>query len=181
MSERKQVELVPHDPAWAVRAREAGEALGGALGDLLVAVHHIGSTAIPAIKAKPIVDLMPLVTSLADLDARAHKVKALGYEWRGEFGIAGRRYCTLADPQTGKRLIHVHFFVEGWPDVERHLSFRDYLRAHVDEAREYEAQKLRAAVLHPGDMLAYNDVKGPWIKACERRALAWMLTRHQPF
>lgn len=168
------MELAPHDPAWAVRAREAGEALSSVLGDTLIVIHHIGSTAISGIKAKPIVDLMPLVTSLADLDACADRVKALGYDWRGEFGIAGRRYCTLIDPRTGTRSIHVHFFARGWPDSERHLSFRDYLRAHPHEAREYEAQRLNAAALHPDDMAGYTDAKGPWIKACEQRAIAWV-------
>lgn len=173
MSEKIEVELVPHDPSWATMARVAGDALRGALGNVLVAVEHIGSTSIPGIKAKPIIDLIPLVSSLHELDARSARVTALGYEWRGEFGIAGRRYCPLNDPQTGKRLIHAHFYEQGAGEIERHLTFRDYLRAHADEGRAYEAQKQRAAALHPDDSLAYNDAKDAWIKGCEARALAW--------
>ena len=174
---QRSVELVPHDPAWADTARAESERLKGALGAVFVGAHHIGSTAIPGIKAKPIVDLLPLVRSLEELDAQADRVKSLGYDWRGEFGITGRRFCTLDDSQTDKRLIHVHFFTEGWPDVERHLCFRDYLRAHPDEARVYEGEKLRAAALHPDDVAAYTDAKGPWIKACEQRALDWARAR----
>ena len=177
--ERRTVELAPHDPAWAATARAESERLKGTLGPTLIVVHHIGSTSIPGIKAKPIVDLMPLVRSLDDLDAQAERIKSLGYDWRGEFGIAGRRFCTLNDEQTGKRAIHVHFFADGWPDTYRHLNFRDYLKAHPDEARLYEAQKLSAAARHPNDVEAYTDAKGPWIQACEHRASAWALARNQ--
>ena len=78
-----------------------------------------------------------------------------------------------SDPQTGKRLFHVHFFVLGGVEVERHLAFRDYLRRHAGEARAYENLKLAAAALHPDDGTAYTDAKGPWIKDCLERALAW--------
>jgi GrpB-like predicted nucleotidyltransferase (UPF0157 family) len=67
----------------------------------------------------------------------------------------------------------LHAFQRDAAEIARHLAFRDYLRAHAQEARAYEREKERAASLHPDDVLAYNDAKSPWIKACERRALAW--------
>jgi GrpB-like predicted nucleotidyltransferase (UPF0157 family) len=143
----------------------------GAIGETLVVVHHIGSTAIPGIRAKATIDLLPLVRSLAALDARADAVRALGYDWRGEFGLPGRRFCTLTAGE--KRLFNVHIYEDGADEVARHLAFRDYLRAHPNEARAYEAEKIRAAALRPDDVLAYNDQKNDWIKACEQRALAW--------
>lgn len=109
MTEGRPVELMPHDPAWAAQARGHAEALRGALGPILITVHHIGSTSIPGIKAKPVIDLMPIVGSLDALDANAHAVTGLGYDWRGEFGIAGRRFCTLTQAD-GRRLVNVHFF-----------------------------------------------------------------------
>jgi len=178
--ERRAVTLVAHDPAWADMARSESARLRDALGEILLTVHHIGSTSIVGIKAKPIVDLMPVVRSLDELDARAGALKLLGYAWRVAFGIEGRRYCTLDDARTGARLFHVHFYADGWPDVRRHLDFRDYLRAHPQEARDYEAHKSIAAGLHPDDSHAYTDAKGDWIKACEQRAAAWALTRSQP-
>jgi GrpB-like predicted nucleotidyltransferase (UPF0157 family) len=170
--DRTPIELVPHDPSWAAVARAEIERQQGVLGELIVAAHHIGSTAIPGIKAKPIVDIVLVVASLEELDARKDRVTALGFEWRGEYGIAGRRYCPFTDPHTGKRTIHVHFFATGASEIERHLAFRDYLRAHGEEARAYEAQKLAAAALHSGEMVAYTHAKGPWIKDCLERALA---------
>lgn len=76
---------------------------------VLVKVHHSGSTCVPGMSAKPIIDLMPVVTNLTDLDRRQSLVTALGFERHGELGITGRRYCTRSD-EIGKRLAQLHFF-----------------------------------------------------------------------
>ncbi len=166
------VELVPHAPEWAGRAAAEAARLEGALGDTLVAVHHIGSTAIPGIAAKPIIDLLPEVTALAALDGKRPAIEALGYQWWGEYGIPGRRYCSLSTAATGKRLIQLHFFASGAPDIARHLAFRDHLRRHPEIARAYEAEKRRARDLHPDDSHAYTDEKAAWIRTMEAEALA---------
>jgi len=171
--EKFQIELHPHSLEWAKTAMTETARLKSALGDVLVTVHHVGSTAIPGILAKPIIDLIPVVTDLAGLDARENAIRALGYKWYGEFGLAGRRYCTLTDPVTGKRKLQLHCYTEGAAGMPRHLAFRDYLRAYPQIAKEYEGQKVRAAALHPDDVLAYNDAKNDWIKRLERDALAW--------
>ena len=165
------VVLAPHDPDWARMAEAEAARLTTALGDVLVAVHHMGSTAIPGIAAKPTVDLMPVVTGLEALEARRSAIEALGYLWRGEFGIPERRYCVLE--RDGKRIFHTHFFVDGHANVARQLLFRDYLRAHRDEALAYEAIKREAAAAHPYNSLAYNDHKSALIVACQERARAW--------
>src|SRR5215468_7624787 len=132
------VVLAAYDPEWPRMAARRADELR-ALGATLVTVHHIGSTSVPGLAAKPIIDLMPLVTSLADLDRDRGRVEALGYRWHGELGIAGRRYCTLSD--AGGRLVQLHFFAADSAQVRRHIAFRDYLRVHPEAAAAYEAEK----------------------------------------
>jgi len=143
-----------------------------ALGPALLTVHHIGSTAVPNLIAKPIIDLMPLVASLADLDHQRRSVEALGYDWHGEYGIAGRRYCALNDA-TGRRMVQLHFFAADSRHATRHLAFRDYLRVHPDVANAYAAEKRRARDLWPHDSYAYTDEKAAWIQQVEGAALLW--------
>jgi len=166
------VELDPHSSTWAELATRESARLAAVLGDNLVAIHHIGSTSIPGIRAKPLVDLMPEVLSLERLDQAEPGFLKLGYEQCGEFGIPGRRFCMLSD-SAGRRLYNVHCFETGTLGLQRHLAFRDYLRAHPERAREYEAEKIRCQQLHPDDTRAYSLAKDPWIKAAERDALAW--------
>jgi GrpB-like predicted nucleotidyltransferase (UPF0157 family) len=147
------------------------------LGSSLVIVHHIGSTAVPGLAAKPILDLLPLVTDLADLDQQRPCIEALGYQWYGELGIPGRRYCALSD-ETGTRIVQLHFFQADSPQIERHLAFRDYLRAHPEAARAYETEKRRARDLHPHDSHAYTEEKSAWVRATESTALTWFAKHH---
>lgn len=168
-----RVVLAPPSPSWPTLAQNEAERLREAMGAVLVTVHHIGSTSIPGIQAKPIVDLVPIARDLEAFDRQRAALRRLGYRWHGELGIPGRRYCTLTDPTSMKRVVQLHVFGEGDPQVPRHLAFRDYLRTHPAIARAYEVEKVRAASLHPDDVLAYNDEKGAWIKRTERDALAW--------
>jgi GrpB-like predicted nucleotidyltransferase (UPF0157 family) len=174
-SDRRKVDLVPHDPTWATQAAAESDRLAQAAGETLIRIEHVGSTSIPGILAKPTIDLMPIVKSLAELDARQPQIEALGYIWRGEFGIPGRRYCIREEQ--GRRLFHVHCNEAGSPEIARTLDFRDYLRAHPEEARTYEVQKRAAAAAHSDDSLAYSHAKSDWIRACVVRAMAWAAAR----
>lgn len=158
------VELCPHSPQWAVIAREESRRLMAAVGPSLLGVHHIGSTAIPGIGAKPVIDLLPVVR-LAAFDTRRAAVEELGYQWWDEYGLPGRRYCTWDDPATGRRTFQLHCFAEGDFQIKRHLAFRDYLRALPDEAAAYEREKIRCRDLFPDNSHAYSDAKAGWIES----------------
>ena len=168
-----KVELVPHDPLWADAAKAASDQLAATLRSVLIVVHHIGSTSIPHIRAKPILDLMPVVTSLSKLDERRGSIEALGYEWWAEFGLPGRRYCTKNDPAAGRRLAQLHCYETGCREIDRHLAFRDYLRAREDLALAYQQEKVRCQALHPDNTHAYGACKSDWVRRTETEALAW--------
>ena len=165
------VVITPYDPDLPVRADTLASALK-IVGPVLIAVHHIGSTAVPGLAAKPIIDLTPVVRGLDAFDLRRPLVEALGCRWHGENGIPGRRYCVL-DDAVGGRMAQLHVFTEISPDLRRHLAFRDYLRAHPDVARAYADEKSRAQRLHPDNSHRYSDEKSAWVRRVEALALEW--------
>lgn len=171
------VELVEHDANWARLAAAESECWLTALPGVCVRVHHIGSTSIAGIVAKPVLDLIPEFESLAALDASRSVIEAMGYGWYGEYGLPGRRYCPRNDLATGRRLVHAHCYASGSPEITRHLAFRDYLRAHGEIAWQYEQEKLRCRDLHPLDSMAYSGAKHAWIQRVQAEALEWAANR----
>jgi GrpB-like predicted nucleotidyltransferase (UPF0157 family) len=172
----QRVYLEPCDPRWPEEFARESAAVAGALGDVLFTIHHIGSTAIPGISAKPIIDMLAVVSDIAALDGRVEKMEAMGYEAMGEFGMVGRRYFRK-DNAAGMRTHQVHAFQIGSPEIQRHLAFRDFMRAHPDCAERYDALKRRLAELHPSDVAAYTDGKDEFIAAMDARAAAWLRAR----
>jgi GrpB-like predicted nucleotidyltransferase (UPF0157 family) len=167
----KPVELVPYSAEWPATAERELDRLVHALDGLVVTGHHIGSTAVPGLSAKPVIDLLLVVREVAGLDDHESVLRHLGYRCRGENGISGRRYYTL-DDDTGLRRFQVHCFTPESGEIERHLAFRDYLRTHHEAARAYEAEKRRCRDLHPHDSNAYCEAKAGWIAGVLPLALA---------
>lgn len=167
-----KVEVVPHDPQWRDAFAAEAAHLAAALGVDVAAIHHIGSTAIPGIHAKPVIDLLVEVDDIEAIDARSGAMEALGYQVMGEFGIPGRRYFRK-DDRHGTRTHQVHAFQAGSPQAERHLAFRDYMIAHPAEAQRYSELKRKLAEEYPYDMDGYIDGKDGFIKEMDRRAAQW--------
>lgn len=145
-------------------------------GDVLLAIHHIGSTAIPGICAKPIIGILAVVRDVTLLDGSVEKMESLGYEAMGEFGIRGRRYFRK-DNDAGDRTHQIHAFGDGSPQIERQLAFRDFMNHHRDYAERYDALKRRLAGLHPADVSGYTDGNDEFIAEMEARAAAWRSAR----
>jgi GrpB-like predicted nucleotidyltransferase (UPF0157 family) len=175
-SAASKVELVSHDPNWAQAFATEADAIARALSDKVVAIHHIGSTAIPSICAKPVLDLLVEVESLAHVDDGTAALEALGYEAMGEFGIPERRFFRKDDAR-GIRTHHVHVFLAGSSQVTRHLAFRDYLRVHPEDAQRYDALKRALAERHEGDRDAYVLGKDPFIKEIDAKAARFFASR----
>lgn len=171
-----EVRIVPPDPAWPAMFADEARRLHAALRAFDVEVHHIGSTAIRDIMAKPVIDILLLVDDLDRLDVHADRLRALGYEAKGEFGIPARRYFRR-DSAQGIRTHQVHGFERGSVGAARHLAFRDYMNAHPVAAQAYSALKHRLAGEFPNDMAAYIDGKSAFVKSHEALALCWRAGR----
>jgi GrpB-like predicted nucleotidyltransferase (UPF0157 family) len=167
---REDVALVPYDPRWPALFREERDHLLSCLpGDLLGRVEHFGSTAVPGLAAKPIVDLLVEVRDLlATRERVAPVLEAQGYDyfWRPTHGDDGPPFYAWfikRDPGTGVRTHHIHMvesdFVEHWD----RLLFRDYLIEHPEVAREYEALKVCLSSAFPNDRVAYTRGKTEFV------------------
>ena len=162
--------MVPHDPAWKERFEAEAAVLRSVLGDEVLAVHHIGSTSVPGLRAKPTIDVLIEVGEIGRLDRLESEITEGGYEAWGEYGIPGRRFFTK--DRGPDRLCNVHAFEAGSPEVERHLAFRDHLIQHPETARAYGDLKEGLAERFPADMEAYVEGKDAFIKKAEREALS---------
>ena len=163
------IELVAWDPRWLDQFQKMRQQLAGALGDTAVRIDHVGSTSIPGLPAKPVVDIQVSVPDIDDDEAYRGPVESQGFELR--FIEPGHRY--FRPPPAIPRDYQVHVCQVG-SDWERvHLLFRDYLRAHPDVAAEYGRMKLRLAMQHKQERIAYNDDKAGFIDAVVRVAEEW--------
>ena len=167
-----KVEVVPHNPNWKKAFESESKQIAKALGNNLVFIHHIGSTAIPYIYAKPIIDFLVEVQDIDRVEESNPAMEALGYEAMGEFGLIGRRYFRKENPP-GIRTHHVHTYEVNSPEIERHLAFRDYIIAHPEDAHQYSELKRRLAKKYPKDIEGYMDGKDKFVKEMERKAIQW--------
>ncbi len=156
--------LVPYDPGWPAMYARAKAEVERVLGDRILAVEHVGSTAVPGLLSKPIIDIMVGVRRFEDAAACIPLLEEDGYEYRpdAEADIPERKYFDRGPP--GERTHHLHmveFAREFWM---RHLLFRDFLRAHPDRAREYAELKIQLTAQFPSDRVAYTDGKADFIR-----------------
>ncbi|GIK53880.1 MAG: GrpB family protein [Planctomycetaceae bacterium] len=191
------VEVVPYNPRWPRAFEEERCRLLAMLApvDVIELIEHIGSTAVPGLAAKPVLDILLGVSNPAILDVSREEpwnpeldkviepaghplhvqlVRALarlGYVYRGEASIQGRLFFRK---DTGlARTHHIHVALVGGAFWKDHLLFRDYLRAHPDWAKAYGELKRKMAMEHGHSRLAYTDAKDPLIQELMARAQAW--------
>lgn len=139
---REKVTLEPHNPSWKKAFEIVSDAFQSIQIKTSLRLHHIGSTSIPDIHAKPILDVLGEAGSLEELDKSRSSFESLGFTWKGEYGIPMRRYCVLYDSEQKYGFIHLHVFPKDHDEIARHLFFRDFLVSHPQRAKEYEALKI---------------------------------------
>jgi len=141
------------------------------IGSNLVELHHIGSTSVPGLAAKPTIDILAVVKALEELDSANPLFEGLGYIPRGENGIAGRRYFNKINGDV--HLFHIHAFQEGHSAINNHLAFRDYLRSHPDVSGEYAELKYTLAEVYRNEPFRYTDGKDSFIQEIIEAATVW--------
>ncbi|CAI0942862.1 GrpB family protein [Serratia quinivorans] len=167
MSSRK-ITLVDYDINWPAKFEAEKQQIVNALDDCVVGCFHIGSTSVPGLAAKPVIDMLLIVSSLQILDRRQSVLEKIGYVAKGENGIAGRRYF-----YKGKQVrnYHLHAYEPTHPDIVRHLAFRDYLKNNPEIAEEYQRIKKQALISAKNSSGIYAELKDPFIKKHEAIAL----------
>lgn len=161
---REAVALVPHSSRWAEAFSLLSSRIQAALEGSGLELHHIGSTAIPGIQAKPILDLLGVVPELAVFDVFRSRLEDLGFTWKGEYGIPGRRYSVLYDAEGKLGFVHLHVFEAGHAEVARHLKFRDQLCVDPLLAREYDELKTQLQKKFAGERSKYTEAKASFIQ-----------------
>ncbi|WP_018690588.1 GrpB family protein [Algicola sagamiensis] len=171
---QRKIEVFPYQEHWPIQFQEESQQLKQSLADSIYAIHHIGSTAVPGLAAKPIIDILIETDDLTLLDQKSDLFILFGYEPKGELGIPGRRFF----PKGGNlRTHHIHAFETGSLHVIRHLAFRDYLIAHPEIARSYGSLKYEIARTcnHDNDIYCLN--KHDFVVKHEQKALGWVKSR----
>lgn len=166
----RKVEVVPYCLDWAIHFEQEASQLRSIFGDALIEIHHVGSTSVPGLAAKPIIDILPVVSRIDEVDKFNAQMAGIDYEAMGEFGIPGRRYFRKGGDH---RTHHVHVFEVGDNNIVRHLAFRDYLRARSDVAAQYGELKQRLAAQFSEDIDAYINGKDAFVREKVREALDW--------
>ena len=167
------IEVVPYDQRWEELFADAERELQFALAPFVVEIEHIGSTAVPGLAAKPVIDIQVGVRTLDDSVEIVSAVESIGYEYVPEFEdeLPDRRYFRRW--VDGRRSHQVHLIersnTEWW---DRHVRFRDWLRAHDEDRDRYAELKLSLAAAHRDDRRAYTDAKSDFIRAIEDRSIA---------
>ncbi|MEL7532335.1 MAG: GrpB family protein [Bacteroidota bacterium] len=158
--ERGSIRLVPHQASWKATFEAERQKIAFALAGSILNIEHIGSTAIPSIVAKPVIDMAISLVHLEDGLACVAALEDLGYLYKGENGIQGRHYF-----RTHAEIVkfHIHMFAEGNAKLRDHLLFRDYLIAHAVEAKAYNDLKIKLSQQFASDRAAYTANKNDFI------------------
>jgi GrpB-like predicted nucleotidyltransferase (UPF0157 family) len=155
------VVIADYDPSWPATFQQLRDRLATTLGPLAVAIEHVGSTAVPGLAAKPIIDLDVVIANRADLPAVIQRLRRLGYQPEGDLGVPGREAFTTP---AGAPSHHLYVCAVGTPALDRHLAFRDVLRADSNLADAYGDLKRTLAARLGHDRLAYTEAKGAFVE-----------------
>lgn len=155
-TDMRTIVVVDYDPSWPEAFERVHSSVWPVVGDVAVGVEHVGSTAVPGLAAKPIIDVSVVVRAASDVPAAIERLATLGYVHRGNLGVEGREAFESPD---GLPAHHLYLCPRDSPGLANHLAVRDHLRTHPDTAREYAELKKQLAERFPHDIDGYADGK----------------------
>ncbi|MFP7478161.1 GrpB family protein [Terribacillus saccharophilus] len=167
----RKVEVFSDNENWRHMFKREAFKLRTIFEDEIADIHHIGSTSVPELKAKPIIDILPVVRDIHIVDDFNDEMREIGYEPKGENGIPGRRYFEKGGDF---RTHHVHIYQNGSYEIKRHVAFRDYLLVHPEMKKRYGLLKAELAERFQYDIEAYIRGKEQLVKEIEAKALVWL-------
>jgi GrpB-like predicted nucleotidyltransferase (UPF0157 family) len=157
---KRTIMVVDYDPAWSTQFEVLRSIILSAVGDAAVAIEHVGSTSVPGLAAKPVIDIDVVVASAADVAVAVERLAVIGYEHQGNLGVEGRE-AFMSPPGPPRHNLYV--CVQGGTALRNHLMLRDYLRNNSDSAAEYGRLKKQLAARYPTNMDKYIDGKTDFI------------------
>lgn len=164
------ISLHEYDAQWSSQYEDELEDIKNIISHIFISSHHIGSTAVKNIMAKPIIDMLIEVSDISKIDRLLHNFDRLGYISKGEYGITGRRFFYKG---VDFRTHHLHIFEQGHPDIQRHCLFVEFLNTHLSKAKAYEALKIELAKKYHLSPKKYSEGKSEFIRALELEAIEW--------
>lgn len=158
--EQRAIEIFDYHPHWPETFELHARAIAAALGAVALQIEHIGSTSVPGLAAKPIIDILLVVADSADERSYLPRLQAAGYELR----VREPEFYEHRMLRPPSRDVHIHVFSLGSPEIERYLLFRDRLRSDAGDRRAYESAKRELAARPWPDMNAYADAKSDLVE-----------------
>ena len=158
----RKVIVLPYDPAWKDDFAAISAEIAQALGDWMAGIEHVGSTSVEGMSAKPCIDLDVIIRDAAALDEVIRRLAAIGYIHEGDLGLKGREAFRYTD-KPHRKMHHLYVCPQDSAELHRHITFRDYLRAHPEAVQQYSRVKEAAAQLYPDDIDGYMAYKAPCI------------------
>lgn len=152
-----------HQPSWFASFEKEKNNILATNNAAFETIEHIGSTAVPLLPAKPIIDMLGIIANKGVFEDTIPLIVNLGYEFLSSFGLPGRYFFT-------KPGYHLHCYLHEHPDITRHLLFRDYLKSHASERDQYAALKKSLAKQYPNNRIAYTSGKTDFITEIEKKA-----------
>ena len=163
----KHVVVLPYDEAWKKDFEDIKAELMQVLEGLVLSVEHVGSTSVPGLAAKPVIDIDIVIEDQGCFDKVKTALETIGYHHEGDLGIPGREAFKY-DGKDHLRKHHLYVCSKDAAELKRHISFRDYLRAHPEAVEEYGRIKIEGAELYPYDIDRYIEHKSPFIDGIYR-------------